>query len=270
MKNNKVQYGRMLGAIGTQALAVILLPIFMGCATKQAVKNALDSTVRLVMQDANGKYLEVGSGFFVRPDLIATNLYVMKDALRGDTQLVDANNLESLSGYARLVGKDTKYNIESIVSSMEHRLVLLEVTAPGVEPLSLGDSDAVQHGTSVYAVGNPSESGDMFSKGIATHRKNSKRMITMSTGSTTVIDGIVIHGPYSYSSNIEWIELTSQISQKGSGGPVLNDKGKVIGVSSHRGVSNNCAISSKTLEAFLLHKTLLDLVKPQSPRSNQN
>lgn len=280
MKINKVQYGRALGIIGALALAVILLPIFMGCATKQgtlrvnaqgiltketqskansktiqqAVKKALDSTVRLVMQDANGKYLEVGSGFFVRPNLIATNFYVMNGVL-GDELLVDGDtkyNIESLNGYAQLVGKDTTYNIESIFSDVAHRLVLLEVTAPDVEPLSLGDSDTIQRGTPVYAMETPSESEDMFSKGIMTYRSIEDGMTSVGQDGFDAIEGLIIHGPYLYLPNVEWLGLTSQISRKGSGGPVLNGKGEVIGVSSHRGVSDNyCMISSKTLKDLL-------------------
>lgn len=133
MRNNRVEYNGTLGTIGILALAVILLSIFVGCATKpvslEEAKSILDSTVHLVLKDTKGESLEIGSGFFVRPGLIVTNLYVVEGAD---------------SGYAKLVGKETEHHIEEITRIEGHGLALLKVPAPGVKHLPLGDSDAVK------------------------------------------------------------------------------------------------------------------------------
>lgn len=267
MKNNRALYGKMLATVGAFALAVILLSFFLGCgsatkmenikvdtqptltkqpppkakpdASQQIVKNILDSTVRLVLKNAEGKSLKIGSGFFVRPSLIATNLYVVEGAN---------------SGYAKLVGKDAGYRIEDITRNEEHGLALLKVTSAGVKPLSLDNSDTIQYGSPIYVVKySPEFKG--LSQGIATYRSVDNSHISVASGGTVVLGNKIIRGPYLYQGNIEWIGLTTQIPREYSGGPVLNSKGKVIGVSAHRGLTSgqtgNFAITSKTLEDLL-------------------
>ena len=62
---------------------------------QEIAKKAFGSTVLLVMEDANGQPLSLGSGFFVRDGEIASNLHVVEGAARG---------------YAKLVGQKTKGN----------------------------------------------------------------------------------------------------------------------------------------------------------------
>lgn len=108
---------------------------------QQIAKRAFGATVLLVMEDANGQPLSLGSGFFVRTGDIASNLHVVERAARG---------------YAKLVGQKTKYDIAGITAVDPVRdLVLLKISASGTPTLSLGSSDDVQVGESVYAVGNP-------------------------------------------------------------------------------------------------------------------
>ncbi len=47
---------------------------------QQIAKNAFASTVLLVMEDANGQPLSLGSGFFVGDGQIASNLHVVEGA----------------------------------------------------------------------------------------------------------------------------------------------------------------------------------------------
>ena len=199
-------------------------------------KKALDSTVRLVMEDVEGNSLEIGSGFFVAPGEIVCNLHVLQGAV---------------GGYAQLFGKRTRYAIESIIRSKEHSLAILKVSAFGVQPLSLGSSDNVEYGDIVYAVGNSSDSETMVSQG--TMRARYIDNIQAGRGSLIVYGDRVITGPYS--SKTEWLQITAPITRGISGGPVLNSKGEIIGVATHRGGSGwqvgNFAVSSKTLKALL-------------------
>ena len=104
------------------------------------------------MEDANGQPLSLGSGFFVRDGQIATNLHVVEGAARG---------------YAKLVSKETKFNIEGYTAIDEKRdLTILKVTAFGSQAVSLGNSDLVQVGETVYAVDNPRGLEGTFSQGI--------------------------------------------------------------------------------------------------------
>ena len=97
---------------------------------QQIAKKALASTVLLVMEDANGQPLSLGSGFFVRNGQVATNLHVVKGASRG---------------YAKLVDQKTKYDIEGITAVDAARdLVILKISVPGTQVIPLSDSDTVQ------------------------------------------------------------------------------------------------------------------------------
>lgn len=157
----------------------------------QIAEKALAATVSLEMQDGNGAILRRGSGFFVRHDLIATNYHVIKDAAQGT---------------ARLVGTETKYTIEDFTATDKtNDLTLLKITVQGINPLPLGDSDTVRIGETVYVVGNPKRLEGTFSNGMISniHNKHSKKRL----------------------------QMTAPISPGSSGGPVLNDKGEVIGVS---------------------------------------
>ena len=181
---------------------------------QQIAKNAFRSTVLLVMEDANGQPLSLGSGFFVRNGEIASNLHVIEGAVRG---------------YAKLVGQKKKYDIEGITAVDSNRdLVVLKISASKSLALSLGDSDAAQVGESVYVVGNPQGLEGTFSQGIVSSVRN--------VGSDKLL------------------QITAPISPGSSGGPVLNEKGDVIGVSvaTFRGGQNlNFAIPANYLSALL-------------------
>jgi len=133
------------------------------------------------------------------------------------------------SGYAKLVGVKTKYDIEGITAVDPQRdLVVLKITAARWQALPLGDSDTIQVGESVYAVGNPQGLEGTFSQGIISSIRD--------LGSDKLL------------------QITAPISPGSSGGPVLNGKGEVIGVSvaTFKGGQNlNFAIPSNYLKALL-------------------
>lgn len=181
---------------------------------QQVAKKAFESTVLLVMEDASGQPMSLGSGFLVRDGEIASNLHVVKGASRG---------------YAKFVGQKTKYDIEGITGiETDCDLVLLKIQAIRNPLLSLGNSDSVEVGDPVYAVGNPQGLEGTFSQGIV----SSIRKIGLE----------------------KVLQITAPISPGSSGGPVLNLKGEVIGVSvaTFKGGQNlNFAIPSNYLKALL-------------------
>lgn len=197
-----------------------LLPLFFGAGSTHAqtgqeiAKNAFRSTVLLVMEDANGQPLTLGSGLFVRDGEIASNLHVVQGAARG---------------YAKLVGEKTKYDIQGITAVDPVRdLVVLKISLGRSQALPLGNSDTVQVGESVYAVGNPQGLEGTFSQGII----SSIRQVGAD----------------------KLRQITAPISPGSSGGPVLNDRGEVIGISvaTFRGGQNlNFAIPSNYLRTLV-------------------
>ena len=157
--------------------------------TQEIVQNARNSTVYLEMRKTNGRITQ-GSGFFIRPNYVATNYHVVE----GGTE-----------AYIKLVGQETTYAVESIAATdKEHDLAVLKLSGITAPSLPLADSDTAQIGENVYAVGNPQG------------------------WEGTVSDGIIssIRGE----GNNKWIQMTAAVSPGSSGGAVLNSKGEVIGI----------------------------------------
>ena len=217
-------------------LSLATLAAFLLCCTintapaqnvPQIVEKTLAATVYLEVKDSKGKSIGFGSGFFVRENLIATSYHVIEDAA---------------SGTAKLVGKDTTYNIEDFTATDKtNDLALLKVTAYGIKPLPLGNSPDVKISETVYVAGNPMGLEGTFSHGMISGRR----------------------GTYTK----ERLQMTAPISRGSSGGPVLNSKGEVIGVVSRAnkaGQNLNFAIPSNYL------KTLLTLSKPAKPLAPGN
>ena len=222
-KNNFLSERRFLAAI-----TVLLLFCVINTASAQTVlpaediaEKALEATVNLEMKDKSGKTLGIGSGFFVKPNLIATNYHVIEGAASGTT---------------KLVGKSTTYNIEGVTATDKaNDLAILKVTAYGIKPLSLGDSNTVRIGETVYVAGNPKGLEGTFSNGIISSRRDKYTK--------------------------ERLQMTAPISPGSSGGSVLNGKGEVIVVSfaGHRALDAenlNFPIPSKYPKACLCDQNL--------------
>ena len=210
--------GRFLAVITVLLLYCPLSTVFPQTAlpAEDIAEKALAATVYLEMKDKNGKTLGIGSGFFVKPNLIATNYHVIGGAARGT---------------AKLIGKSTTYNIEGVTATDKtNDLAILKVTAYGIEPLLLGNSDTVRIGETVYVASHLLSVVDVFSDGIIKSR----------------------HHKYT----TEFFLMTAPISPGSNGSAVLNRNGEVIGVSISSlrdpDVSNlNFAIPSNYLRKLL-------------------
>ena len=181
---------------------------------EQIAEKALAATVYLEMTGRNGKTLGIGSGFFVRQNLIATNFHVVEGAAKGT---------------AKQVGKYAKYSIDGVFATdQKNDLAILKVTAFRGEPLPLGDSDTVKIGETVYVAGNPKRLEGTFSDGIISSIRGS--------------------------ASRKLLQMTAPMSPGSSGGPALNGKGEVIGVSFatiEGGQNLNFAIPSNYLKSLL-------------------
>jgi hypothetical protein len=178
-------------------------------------KKAFAATVLLVTEDAEGQPIALGSGFVVGPGKIATNAHVIDGAVRG---------------YIKPVGQAAKYEIGRVLAiDLPRDLVILETRAQLGGALTLGDSESIEVGDVVYAIGNPQGLEGTFSSGIV----SSVRAV----GSDRLI------------------QITAAISPGSSGGPVFNDRGQVIGVSVATfadGQNLNFAIPAKYLKPLLV------------------
>jgi serine protease Do len=139
----------------------------------------------------------LGSGVIVSTDgYILTNHHVVDNA---DNILVDLSDNRTVK--AKLVGSDQPSD-----------LALLKIEETNLKPLALGNSDAVQVGDVVLAVGNPLGIGQTVTMGIVSAKGRS----------TGVGDG-------SYE---DFLQTDAPINHGNSGGALVNTKGELVGINS--------------------------------------
>jgi S1-C subfamily serine protease len=187
----------------------------------EIAKKAFASTVLVVIEDAHGQPVLLGSGFVLREHAIVTNMHVIDGASQG---------------YAKQIDNDTKHKLEGILQAdNSHDLAVLSVPSLSAPPLPIGDSTKLAVGDTVYAVGNPRGLEGTFSQGIVSSIRN--------------IDSQT------------FLQITAPISPGSSGGPILNERGDVVGVAVatfEDGQNLNFAIPASLLNArpiFLKNST---------------
>lgn len=161
-----------------------------------------------------------GSGFFIRQDLIVTNVHVISE-----------KSYAGAVSVAKLVNKPTWYMIEGVMASDPKRdLAILKVVKTKGEDaqiLSLGDSGTVQTGDRIIVIGNPGQDGKFLQGDVS-------------------VGSISRRTP-------NFLDFRARNIRQGySGGPVLNVHGDVIGITfqKHR-VSAGYAIPSNYLRELL-------------------
>ena len=150
---------------------------------------------------------DTGSGFFIQSNgYIMTNNHVVEAAVLAKTKITVklANNTQYT---ATLVGRDTSYD-----------LAILKIDVSGAPALVLGDSDKVQVGDPVIAIGSPLGLQGTVTSGIISAKN---RPVTTNSESTA-----------GESSFIDALQTDAAINPGNSGGPLVDATGAVIGVNS--------------------------------------
>lgn len=113
---------------------------------------------------------------------------------------------------------DTEYTATLCGLDETEDLAVLKINATGLTPAELGDSDALQEGETVYAMGNPM--GLEYSGSITMGLVSSiDREVTVENSTMTLI------------------QHSASISPGNSGGPLINCYGQVVGINSVKIVS---------------------------------
>jgi serine protease Do len=162
----------------------------------------------------------VGSGFIVSQDgYVLTNHHVIDKAKEVDIELYDGRTLP-----AKIVGKDRRTD-----------LALLKIDAGDSLPvLPLGDSDQVQIGELVLAVGSPFGLEHTVTVGVVSRKG---------------------HGFGRFGFFDDYIQTDALISPGNSGGPLVNIQGEVVGI--------NTAIIPRQRIGFAIPINLVKSVLPQ-------
>ena len=143
-----------------------------------------------------------GSGVIISKDgYIVTNYHVVEDALSVEVQMGDQRTFP-----ARVAAADSPTDV-----------AVLKIAATGLPALPWGDSDKVEVGQQVFAIGNPFNLDDSVSKGIVSAK------------------GRDLPDSTNYE---DYIQTDAAINVGNSGGALINIHGELIGI--------NAAIASFT------------------------
>ena len=135
----------------------------------------------------------LGSGVIVTEEgHIITNNHVVDQVDEIEVQLADGRTKK-----ARLIGADADVD-----------LAVLKIDDPGVKPLKLADSDTVQAGDFVLAIGNPFGFEETVTDGIISSKGRPNRTDAFS----------------------ELLQTNAAINPGNSGGPLINLRGEVVGI----------------------------------------
>ncbi|MEI6307003.1 MAG: trypsin-like peptidase domain-containing protein [Actinomycetes bacterium] len=147
---------------------------------------------------------DTGSGFFLDSNgLILTNNHVVEPGAVSGTITVELSDGKKYP--AKLIGRDNSYD-----------LAVLKIDVTSAPTLQLGNSDLVQVGDAVIAIGSPLGLSGTVTSGIISSKN---RAVTTGNGS----------GETSF---INAIQTDAAINPGNSGGPLVDATGAVIGVNS--------------------------------------
>ncbi|HSU12819.1 trypsin-like peptidase domain-containing protein [Longimicrobium sp.] len=144
-----------------------------------------------------------GSGFIISPEgYIVTNNHVVDGVTRVKVVLNDKRELD-----ARVVGRDPNTDI-----------AVLKVNGSGLPTVRLGDSDQLDTGDWVLALGYPLELGQTTTAGIVSAKGRSIGIMQRSDAASSPLE--------------HYIQTDAAINPGNSGGPLVDLQGRVIGVNS--------------------------------------
>ena len=178
--------------------------IYYNLALKQVVGVKTEITYTNVF-GYTSKGAVSGSGFIISEDgYILTNHHVIEDAVKGgyDVQV--------------LLQDGTSYIATVVGYEEDNDVAVLKIDAAGLSAAVIGDSDAMQVGERVYAVGNPL--GELE--------------YTMTDGMVSALDREIssTDSQTGMTKTINMFQISAAINSGNSGGPIYNARGEVIGI----------------------------------------
>ncbi|HEY6119150.1 MAG TPA: tetratricopeptide repeat-containing serine protease family protein [Pyrinomonadaceae bacterium] len=159
----------------------------------ELVRQVKPSVVAVTTFDGSGEPLMTGSGFFVRPGQVVTNLHVIRGAVRAEIKTLD--------------GKGKTYPVTGAVGvDEEGDLVILNIDMPADRPRSVEFAAVLpDEGERIFVVGNPLKLEGSVSDGIVSAVREVPNVGRI-------------------------VQITAPVSHGNSGSPVFNLKGQVVGV----------------------------------------
>ncbi|MET0649186.1 MAG: trypsin-like peptidase domain-containing protein [Pyrinomonadaceae bacterium] len=189
----------------------------------ELIRRVKPSVVSVITYNAKGEVALTGSGFFIRPGQVLTNLHVVEGAHR-----VEVRTFE---------GKGKTYQVNGLTSLDEDGdLAVLGVEMPSERASVVETSTAApEEGERVFVIGNPLRLEGSVADGIVSAVRE--------------VPGLG-----------RIVQITAPISHGNSGSPVFNMKGQVVGVVTIRvmnGQNINLALGAPRLSSLRAAERLI-------------
>jgi S1-C subfamily serine protease len=170
--------------------------VFPQASLPELVKRVKPAVVAIATYDSQGEALMTGSGFFLRPGQVVTNLHVIRGAQRSEIKTLD--------------GKGKVFPVAGILAvDEEGDLALLSIEMPPDSAWRPRSSELARElpdeGEQILVIGNPLKLEGSVTDGIVSAVREVPNVGKI-------------------------IQITAPISHGNSGSPVFNMKGQVVGV----------------------------------------
>ena len=167
-----------------------------------------------------------GSGFVLTQDgYIVTNYHVIEDAAEDSSVTIEVSFANGDKYTAKLVGGE-----------QDNDVAIIKIDATGLQAVTLGDSDQLVVGETVYAIGNPlGELTYSLTDGIVSALD---RLITTSS---TDSNGNTV------STTLNVLQTNCAINPGNSGGPLFDSYGNVVGIVSAKYTQSQSGVSAEGL-----------------------
>src|SRR6266446_1157306 len=183
------------------------------------IAKAANGAIVTIITATNDKPIAQGTGFLVSADgVIVTNYHVIET---GNVAVVKFPD-------------DTAFLVDGVLASDKVRdLAIIKIHGKAFRTLALGNSDDIQVGEEVVAIGNPLSLESTVSNGIISGVRTSKELA-------------------------KFLQTTAPISPGSSGGPLFNMRGEVVGINTlylKVGENLNFAIPVNDVKLLLSHQS---------------
>ena len=168
-----------------------------------------------------------GSGFVLTQDgYIVTNYHVIEDAVDDSSVSIEVSFADGTQYTATLVGGE-----------QDNDVAVLKIDATGLQPVTLGDSEQLVVGETVYTIGNPlGELTYSLTDGLVSALD---RLIT--TSSTNQTTG------QKETTTLNVLQTNCDINPGNSGGPLFDSYGNVVGIVTAKYTQTSSGVSAEGL-----------------------
>ena len=182
-----------------------------------------------------------GSGFVLTQDgYIVTNYHVIEDAVDDSSVSIEVSFADGTQYTATLVGGE-----------QDNDVAIIKIDATGLQPVTLGDSDQLVVGETVYTIGNPlGELTYSLTDGLVSALD---RLIT--TSSTNQTTG------QKETTTLNVLQTNCDINPGNSGGPLFDSYGNVVGIVTAKYTQTSSGVSAEGLGFALPINDLKDIIE---------